>query len=518
MKKCWLILAALAWAAALSARPYFLLFGSEDCDECASIKELWGQREPSAEAPVLVFVSVDRDENYLFLRQVEQRLKIQRPGNAFPVVLAGRRMEAGYDGFLRLAAEFPSLLADAPRAGLFAGPAAAADAAEGLITRWDAQPPKAPKPQTTAASAPQSPPKRLFYLYATGCAKCNRQEKELSVLAKAHPEVAIDRHENTTEAGRILAGRLRAREGVAATVNLAPSLAWAGGWHHADQQAMTAEELWAKLQSAQGEAWWTAEITDAEREALKRSDSEFLKHATFWTTLSAGLGDGVNPCAFATVIFLISYLLYLKRGRRYVLGVGLCFCIGVFGAYLAFGVGLSFLVERLNRFAVVRQIVYGLFALVGLVLAALHLRDALRFRRSGKASDMEMGLNAGTHRKIHDQIHRWAALTGWVAFPGAVVLGCVVSSMEFVCTGQVYLPMIIAINRLGFGARAFSLLLLYNVAFIVPLVAVTILAYYGVGANALAKWAREHVFATKVAMAVLFLAMGILMAAMIFWS
>jgi cytochrome c biogenesis protein CcdA len=90
--------------------------------------------------------------------------------------------------------------------------------------------------------------------------------------------------------------------------------------------------------------------------------------------------------------------------------------------------------------------------------------------------------------------------------------------MEFVCTGQVYLPMIIAINRLGFGARAFSLLLLYNVAFIVPLVAVTILAYYGVGANALAKWAREHVFATKVAMAVLFLAMGILMAAMIFWS
>ena len=147
MKKCWLILAALAWAAALSARPYFLLFGSEDCDECASIKELWGQREPSAEAPVLVFVSVDRDENYLFLRQVEQRLKIQRPGNAFPVVLAGRRMEAGYDGFLRLAAEFPSLLADAPRAGLFAGPAAAADAAEGLITRWDAQPPKAPKPR-----------------------------------------------------------------------------------------------------------------------------------------------------------------------------------------------------------------------------------------------------------------------------------------------------------------------------------------------------------------------------------
>ncbi len=90
-----------------------------------------------------------------------------------------------------------------------------------------------------------------------------------------------------------------------------------------------------------------------------------------------------------------------------------------------------------------------------------------------------------------------------------------VSSLEFVCTGQVYLPIIIAINRQGFGARAFSLLLLYNVAFIVPLLAVTILAYYGVGANALAKWARNHVFATKLAMTVLFLAMAILMAAMV---
>ena len=297
-------------------------------------------------------------------------------------------------------------------------------------------------------------------------------------------------------------------------MNLAPSLAWADGWYHAEKQALTAEELWGKLSASKGEPWWTAPVTDAERQALKRSDSEFLKHATLWTTLAAGLVDGVNPCAFATVIFLISYLLYLKRGRRYVLGVGLCFCVGVFGAYLAFGVGLSYLVERLNRFQVIRQIVYGLFALVGLVLAALHLRDALRYRRSGKASDMEMGLNADAHRKIHDQIHRWAALTSWLAFPGAVVLGCVISSLEFVCTGQVYLPMIVAINRQGFGVRAFGLLLLYNLAFILPLVAVTILAYYGVGANELAKWARNHVFATKVAMAALFLMMAILMAIM----
>jgi cytochrome c biogenesis protein CcdA len=101
--------------------------------------------------------------------------------------------------------------------------------------------------------------------------------------------------------------------------------------------------------------------------------------------------------------------------------------------------------------------------------------------------------------------------------PAALLLGLVVSSLELVCTGQIYLPVIVALNASGFNLKAFLWLLLYNLAFIAPLVAVTLLAYCGVGVNAIAKWARNNVFATKIAMSLLFVLIAALMLMLIFF-
>ena len=276
----------------------------------------------------------------------------------------------------------------------------------------------------------------------------------------------------------------------------------------------TAERLAEALATTSADAtpFWDTPVTAEELQTQRHANRSLLDSMRLTTILLAGLVDGVNPCAFATVIFLVSYLLYLRRGRRFVLMAGLLFCAGVFTSYLLFGVGLSFVVDYLNRFIIVKRIFYWAFALVGLILAILHLRDALRYRRSGNAADMEMGLNAQTHRKIHDKIHRWAELTGWLALPATVLLGVVVSAMEFACTGQIYLPIIIAINSAGFNLRAMIFLLLYNFIFILPLLAVTVLAYFGIGAKSLAAFARNHVFATKALMALLFLLLAIVMA------
>ena len=63
--------------------------------------------------------------------------------------------------------------------------------------------------------------------------------------------------------------------------------------------------------------------------------------------LSAALIDGVNPCAFATIIFFLSYLHIARRSRREILQVGAAFIIGVFVTYFAMGAGLIQLMERL---------------------------------------------------------------------------------------------------------------------------------------------------------------------------
>ena len=99
--------------------------------------------------------------------------------------------------------------------------------------------------------------------------------------------------------------------------------------------------------------------------------------------------------------------------------------------------------------------------------------------------------------------------------PAALLLGAIVSSMELACTGQIYLPTLAAINADGINLRAVLLLLLYNFFFILPLAIITALAVMGVGAQPVAAWARKNVVATKVAMAVLFACLAVLMFSLI---
>ena len=57
--------------------------------------------------------------------------------------------------------------------------------------------------------------------------------------------------------------------------------------------------------------------------------------------LGSGLLDGVNPCAFATVVFLLSYLQLRHPRRRQLWQVGLGFVVGVFATYYVLGLGLA---------------------------------------------------------------------------------------------------------------------------------------------------------------------------------
>jgi len=54
----------------------------------------------------------------------------------------------------------------------------------------------------------------------------------------------------------------------------------------------------------------------------------------------AGLVDGVNPCAFTTIIFLLSVLTLLGKTRKEMFAVGVGFTLAVFLAYLLLGLGV----------------------------------------------------------------------------------------------------------------------------------------------------------------------------------
>ncbi len=91
----------------------------------------------------------------------------------------------------------------------------------------------------------------------------------------------------------------------------------------------------------------------------------------------------------------------------------------------------------------------------------------------------------------------------------SIALGFVIALIEFVCTGQVYLPTILFVLGVPeMRLRAFSYLLLYNLAFILPMVAVLILAFLGASSERLGLLLNRHIAPIKLVTAFIFLALG----------
>jgi cytochrome c biogenesis protein CcdA len=227
------------------------------------------------------------------------------------------------------------------------------------------------------------------------------------------------------------------------------------------------------------------------------------------TVLGAGLIDGLNPCAFATLVFFVSYLAFTGRRGRDVLFVGISFTLGVFLTYLLVGVGLLKVVQSLSFFSSLGRWVYLLTALLCVALAVLTFRDYSRARK-GQQSDMTLSLPTSLRRRINKVIRESAQMRAFVAV--AFFTGFVVSLLELACTGQVYLPTIIYVmSQPDLAGQAFLYLLLYCLMFILPLVVVFVLSYFGTTSEQLGQFINRHTSTIKLLTGFLFVGLTLWM-------
>jgi cytochrome c biogenesis protein CcdA len=232
-----------------------------------------------------------------------------------------------------------------------------------------------------------------------------------------------------------------------------------------------------------------------------------------WTVIVPGLIDGINPCAFATIVFFVSYLTLLERKGREILLVGLSFTLAVFLSYLAFGMLLREVFAGLVGLVgpVLRPILNLTIALFCLVLAVLSLADYRKARR-GQVKDMALRLPDRLRRWVNAAVRRSmnAARFQRGAFVlASFVAGVVVSFIELACTGQVYVPIIQGLSNPAYRAQSTLALIVYCLAFIVPLVAVFVAAYTGTNSRQLGLVLQRHTATVKLATAVLFLGIGL---------
>ena len=222
----------------------------------------------------------------------------------------------------------------------------------------------------------------------------------------------------------------------------------------------------------------------------------------------AGLVDGINPCAFTTLIFFISLLTALRKSKREVLLVGLSFAVAIFVTYLTLGVGALRAVKIVSVNSGIAKLMTWAVVALTLVFAWYSFQDFVKYRRSGRGEDLTLKLPEKIRNRIRTMISRQMRTRNIIL--AALVLGVAVSLLQAMCTAQVYLPVIMCLSRdRQMAPQAIGYLVLYNLMFIVPLLGVFALAYYGIASDRMAAFSRRHLGWTKLCLAVLFAGLGV---------
>jgi hypothetical protein len=249
---------------------------------------------------------------------------------------------------------------------------------------------------------------------------------------------------------------------------------------------------------------------------VERKDAAVLsifKNISILTVISSGLIDGINPCAFAVIAFFIAIMSTYRFTKKNVIIVGLFYCLAVFIAYFLIGIGLLGFIYTMNFYSItsVFQILVGVMCLI---FALFSIHDYLRYKATGTADGLFLVLPKTIKRKISTIIggnfrargKESPVMLSIVSFS----TGMIVSILEMVCTGQVYLPALVYIMKVTHHKMtALALILIYNFMFILPLVGVLVFFLCGIRSEIFNHFLKKHTGILKMLLALIFLTLGI---------
>ena len=486
-------------------------FYAQDCPHCIAIVNdlLQPLQEQHGDRLEIKMIEISAPEQYRLLLQAEAMYGITPEQRGLPTLILNDEVMIGEEQIReRLACLVDSCVAaGGTEWPAISGLQALAPTFSGIAL----QPSSQGGPALCEAEAEDNceinePPQAMVwaaYFYQTGCQVCDRARYDLDYVASQYPQLVVE--EYNVQENAALAEWLAGVHGLPERLHLATPVVFVGDDYLLETQisAEALAALVAKYAGTGAARTWT----DFDAEAAQQGILDRIASWGLLTVAFAGLIDGLNPCAFTTLIFFVSYLSLSGRRGRQVLAVGMAFTAGVFLAYLLVGIGFWKILDLLGGVLItLSRWVYAITAGLCLVLAVLSLRDFLKARR-GDIGDMALNLPHALRMRINAIVRQGRRSQAFVA--GAFITGVAISFLELACTGQVYLPTIIfAMSHEGLRAQAFGYLLIYNLLFILPLVVVFVLVYRGTGSKQLTAFLQRNAAWVKLGLAALFAALA----------
>lgn len=220
---------------------------------------------------------------------------------------------------------------------------------------------------------------------------------------------------------------------------------------------------------------------------------------TLPVVLGTALVDSINPCAIGVLILLIATLLSLSKNRHKMLAVGMIYITAVFLTYLAAGFGLLIIIQKLG----ISEILTWIVAILVIILGIIEIKDFWWYGQ---------GITLQIPPKRAEQIKKYIKK---ISIPGSIFLGIFVAAVELPCTGGPYLAITSLLAKIGFSWPVFMLLVLYNFIFVLPLLVIVFLVYFGVKTEKVKAWKDSKRHWMRLFIGLVMIVLGILL---LLWS
>ncbi len=204
--------------------------------------------------------------------------------------------------------------------------------------------------------------------------------------------------------------------------------------------------------------------------------------------------DSINPCAFSVLLLTIAFLFSMGKLRSGVLKIGGVYILGIFVAYLTFGLGI---LQALHIFSV-PHFMSKVGALLLIILGIISVIDEFF-----PAFPIKLKIPPASHATM-------AKLMEKASLPTAFLLGALVGLCEFPCTGGPYIMILGLLHDQSTYLSGVGYLLVYNLIFILPLVLILLAASDRAVLDKVQNWRKNNIRSFHLWGGVIVILLGIL--------
>ncbi len=213
---------------------------------------------------------------------------------------------------------------------------------------------------------------------------------------------------------------------------------------------------------------------------------------TLGTVITTALIDSINPCAIGVLILLISIMIAFKT-KKEMMFYGFFYILAVFVTYVLAGFGILYFLSSVPLYIseYISIVVGSLIIIAGMI----EIKDFFWYGQ---------GITLAIPSERAKQIHE---MTKKVTLPGVLILGVFVAGVELPCTGAPYLAILLLLSQ-NFNFAAFLMLILYNIIFVLPLIVILLMVYFGFKIQNIKRWKQNNRIYMRLATGVILILLG----------